>query len=85
MSKLIRNTSDPASREFWENVEKCAAAFADAPAWMRAGIHLNPQHFHTYRAGERDTYVGDEASYAYRPVPCLSSFLGGYFHQESRR
>ena len=48
MTKLIRNTSDPKSAAFWRAVEESAAAMRDAPAWMKAGIVLNPQHYETY-------------------------------------
>lgn len=48
MSKLIRNTSTPENRAFWEGVDRVAAEIKDAPAWMRAGINVNPEHFETY-------------------------------------
>jgi len=48
MKKLIRNTSDERSAAFWRSVDESAASMQDAPAWMKAGIVLNPQHYETY-------------------------------------
>ena len=62
MSKLTRNTSDETSREFWQNVDKGAAEIEEAPRWMKAGISLNAQHFHTYAAQQRDSRPLDERS-----------------------
>jgi hypothetical protein len=64
MSKLIRNTSDPASRAFWEGVDRVAAEIKDAPSWMRAGITVNAQHFETYAGPECDTVAPRAASAA---------------------
>jgi hypothetical protein len=48
MTKLTRNVSDPESAEFWRHVDKVAAAMRAAPAWMKAGIVLDPRHYETY-------------------------------------
>jgi hypothetical protein len=32
-------------RDFWSAVRKSTAAIRKAPAWMKAGITLNPMHF----------------------------------------
>jgi hypothetical protein len=55
MSKLIRNTSDPESRAFWEGVDRAAAGIKDAPSWMRAGITVNSEHFETFAPHEPET------------------------------
>lgn len=57
MTKLIRNMSDARSRAFWAGVERSAAAIADKPAWMRAGIDLNPEHYETYQSEPSATPV----------------------------
>jgi len=33
---------------FWDMIRKVAAAAKGRPAWMSAGINLNPQHFETF-------------------------------------
>jgi len=48
MKKLTRNTTDANSAAFWASVERSAAAIKHAPAWMKAGIDINPRHFETY-------------------------------------
>jgi hypothetical protein len=48
MRKLTRNTTDANSAAFWASVERSAAAIKHAPAWMKAGIDINPRHFETY-------------------------------------
>lgn len=48
MKKLTRNTTDAHSAAFWASVERSAAAIKHAPAWMKAGIDINPRHFETY-------------------------------------
>jgi hypothetical protein len=48
MKKLTRNMSDEKSAAFWASVERTAAAIKDAPAWMKAGVDVNPRHFETY-------------------------------------
>jgi hypothetical protein len=47
MKKLIRNTSDKESAAFWAGVERTAASAKDLPAWMKAGVDVNPVHFLT--------------------------------------
>ena len=48
MAKLIRNTSDEVSADFWRDLERSAAQVRDAPSWMRAGIVLNKHNFETF-------------------------------------
>jgi hypothetical protein len=50
MTKLIRNTADKESRDFWQAVDRIADSVKDAPAWQKAGIALNPRNFETYAA-----------------------------------
>jgi hypothetical protein len=52
MSKLIRNTSDEKSAAFWRAVEEIAAEMQNAPAWMKAGIVLDPRHYETFSSDE---------------------------------
>jgi hypothetical protein len=47
MKKLIRNMSDKESAAFWAGVERTAASAKDLPAWMKAGVDVNPVHFVT--------------------------------------
>ena len=61
MSKLVRNTSDPESRAFWEGVDKVAGEIKGAPSWMRAGITVNAQHFETYAPRASESLTADEA------------------------
>jgi hypothetical protein len=58
MSKLVRNTSDPESRAFWEGVDRAAAGIKDAPSWMRAGITVNAQRHAQGCAAMHDTHSG---------------------------
>ena len=60
MTKLIRNTSDPESAAFWRDVEKSAALVRNAPAWMKAGIVLNPQNFETFGPVDDDEHPSSE-------------------------
>jgi hypothetical protein len=48
MKKLSRNLTDEKSAAFWASVEETAASVRDLPAWMKAGIDINPRHFETY-------------------------------------
>jgi hypothetical protein len=47
MKKLTRNMSDERSAAFWTSVERTAEAIKNAPAWMKAGVDVNPRHFET--------------------------------------
>lgn len=57
MKKLIRNTSNATSRDFWAAVRKSADGVRSAPAWMKAGIDLNDKNYTTF--GPRRDHVGD--------------------------
>ena len=48
MKKLTRNMSDEQSAAFWASVERTAEAIKNAPAWMKAGVDVNPRHFETH-------------------------------------
>jgi hypothetical protein len=45
-SKLIRNTSTPEGKAFWEGVEKSAAEVRTWPDWKRAGINVAERREH---------------------------------------
>jgi hypothetical protein len=50
---LVRDTSTPEKREFWEQVKKSADVVRDAPDWMKAGINISETHFVTHRGPAR--------------------------------
>jgi hypothetical protein len=56
MPKLIRNMSDEKSVAFWRSVEESAATLQNAPAWMKAGIVLDPQNFETFGPVDDDEH-----------------------------
>ena len=43
MAKILRNTSTPEGREFWESDKRSAEGVRDWPAWKRAGVN-DPMH-----------------------------------------
>jgi hypothetical protein len=49
VTKLIRNMDDEESAAFWRFVDEVAAEMRNAPAWMKAGIVLDPRHYETFR------------------------------------
>lgn len=53
--KLVRDTSTPERRAFWEGVAEASAALAKLPRWAQAGVLLNPQTFETYEPQDAPT------------------------------
>jgi hypothetical protein len=72
MKKLTRNMSDEQSAAFWASVERTAAAIKDAPAWMKAGVDVNPRHFETYEP-QTSTSSEDAAPSAPETTPSIAS------------
>ena len=46
--KFGRNTTDPEAVAFWAAVDKIAESAKNKPAWMKAGVDINPDQFETY-------------------------------------
>ena len=45
MKKLVRNTSSPEARAFWDSVKQSADGARLTPTWAKAGIDLNEQNY----------------------------------------
>lgn len=43
MTRLTRNISTPAAREWWASAERAAPEVESWPAWKRAGINVADQ------------------------------------------
>jgi len=49
MKKPARGVSAQKVDEFWAGLERSAASARKMPAWMKAGVFVNPEYYETTR------------------------------------